>query len=171
MAVGEHLTYARDFFRLDYPAEWLVRENRPVGVTEFYHPAAHTGHTGVYPPGVALMTLPETGMDLELLLRTGVFFLTRDLQGPTVERLGEQPGDGGDELTWRRLLVRGRAPVARTGTGGVPGVPIYHDIVKRVALARPGPGVLVLALFGLAGAIAPLDEDFETLRRSVRVTR
>jgi len=167
MAVGEHLTYALDFFRLDYPVEWIVRENRPVGVTEFYHPAAHAA---AYPPGVALMTLPETGMALELLLRTGLFFLTRDLQGPTIERLGEQRED---ELTWRRVLVRGHVPapqgatvVADTGRSA-PAL----DIVKRVALARPGPGVLVLALFGPIDAIMPLDGAFETLRRSVRVTR
>jgi len=166
MAVGEHLTYARDFFRLDYPAEWIVRENRPVGVTEFYHPAAHAA---AYAPGVALMTLPETGMALDLLLRTGLFFLTRDLQCPTIERLGEQQED---ELTWRRVLVRGRVPAphgvtAMAGTGcSAPAL----DIVKRVALARPGPGVLVLALFGPADAMAPLDGAFETLRRSVRIT-
>ena len=168
MAVGEHLTYARDFLRLDYPAEWLVRENRPVGVTEFYHPAAHAH---AYPPGVALMTLPETGMALEPLLRTGVFFLTRDLHGPSIERLGEQQDD---ELTWHRVLVRGRAPrpaLAAGATSPPVTAPAHVDIVKRAALTRPGPGVLVLALFGPADAIAPLDGAFETLRRSVRVIR
>ena len=167
MAVGEHLTYSRDFFRLDYPAEWAVRENRPVGVTEFYHPAAHTA---AYPPGVALMTIPETGMALEPLLRTGLFFLTRDLQTPTIERLGEQREDE-DGLTWHRVLVRGRAPAPRADLRGDMPAPLYLDIVKRVALARPGPGVLVLALFGPAGAIAPLDSAFEALRRSVRIGR
>ena len=158
MAVGEHVTYARGFFRLDYPAEWFVRENRPVGVTEFYHPAARTA---AYPAGVALMTLPETGMALEPLLRTGLFFLTRDMQGPIIERLGEQrEGD----FAWYRLLVRGRAPLPGADDGRA-----YLDIVKRVALVRPGPGVLVLALFGPADAIAPLDGAFETLRRSVRL--
>ncbi len=160
MAVNDYVTYTRDFFRLDYPAEWLVRENRPVGVTEFYHPAAHAA---VYPAGVALMTLPETGMALELLLRTGLFFLTRDMQGPVIERLGEQRED---DVAWYRLLVRGRAPLPR----GSDAVHEYLDIVKRVALVRPGPGVLVLALFGPADAIAPLDGAFETLRRSVRLT-
>ncbi len=162
MAVSEHLTYTRDFFRLDYPAEWFVRENRPVGVTEFYHPAAHAA---AYPAGVALMTLPETGMALEPLLRTGLFFLTRDMQGPVIERLGEQRED---DFAWCRLLVRGRAPLPRGGGAGAGHE--YLDIVKRVALVRPGPGVLVLALFGPADAIAPLDGAFETLRRSVRLT-
>jgi hypothetical protein len=161
MAVSDYVTYARDFFRLDYPAEWLVRENRPVGVTEFYHPAAHAA---AYPAGVALMTLPETGMALEPLLRTGLFFLTRDMQGPIIERLGEQREDG---FAWYRLLVRGHAPLPRSGAVTAHE---YLDIVKRVALVRPGPGVLVLALFGPADAIAPLDGAFETLRRSVRLT-
>src|SRR5579875_1441392 len=105
MAVGEHLTYERDSFRLDYPAEWVVHENRPVGVTEFYRPGAHAA---AYPAGVALMTIPETGMALAPLIRTGLFFLTRDLHGPTIERLDDQQGD---ELTWLRLLIRGRAPL------------------------------------------------------------
>ena len=161
MAISEHVTYARDFFRLDYPAEWLVHENRPVGVTEFYHPAAHAA---AYPAGVALMTIPETGMALEPLLRTGLFFLTRDMQGPIIERLGEQREGA---FAWYRLLVRGRAPLSQSGAGAEHE---YLDIVKRVALVRPGPGVLVLALFGPADAIAPLDGAFETLRRSVRLT-
>ncbi len=168
MAVSEHLTYTRDFLRLDYPVEWIVRENRPVGVTEFYHPVAHTA---AYPPGVALMTIPETGMALESLLRTGVFFLTRDLHGPTIERLGEQQDN---DLTWHRVLVRGRAPgpAARAGVTGPPAtMPAHLDIVKRVALARPGPGVLVLALFGPADALAPLEGVFEDVRRSVRIVR
>src|SRR5579884_2019877 len=76
MAVGEFVTYERDFFRLDYPAAWSVRENRLLGVTDFHLPDERAGS---YPPGIALMTLPETGMPLEQLLRSGIFFLMRDL--------------------------------------------------------------------------------------------
>ena len=159
MAVGEHLTYQRDSFRFDYPAEWIVHENRPVGVTEFYHPGARAA---AYPPCVALMTIPETGMALAPLLRTGLFFLTRDLHSPTIKRLGDQQED---ELTWYRLLVRGRAPLPVGST------PEYLDVVKHVALARPGSRVLVLALFGAADETAPFEGAFEALRRSVRVVR
>ena len=112
-------------------------------------------------------------MALEPLLRTGVFFLTRDLHGPTIERLGEQQDD---DLTWHRMLVRGRVPgpvhATEAGAASAPvTAPARLDIVKRVALARPGPGVLVLALFGPADALAPLDGVFEDVRRSVRIVR
>lgn len=156
MAVGEPATYARAFFRLDYPAGWRVRENALLGMTEFHVSAADPN---AYEPGIALITIPETGMDLDPLLRTGLFLITRDLDNPSIDRLAAQPLGA---LTWHRLLVRGYAPPLSARPSRVP-------IVKQVALSRPGPGVLVLALHGPADEIAPLEPAFETLLRSVRL--
>lgn len=64
-------------------------------------------------------------------------------------------------------MVQGRVP-APLGRGGTPAGESLA-IVKRVALTRPGPAILVLALFGAPDAIAPLDAAFEGLRRSVYV--
>lgn len=161
MALSEYRPAAPDVFHLDRPAGWTVRACRSVGVTEFYHPTA-PGAT--YPPGIAVMTLPETGLALDVLLRTGLFFLTHDLRQPTIERLGEQREQ---RLTWCRLVVQGRVP-APLGRGGTPAGESLA-IVKRVALTRPGPAILVLALFGAPDAITPLDAAFEGLRRSVYV--
>jgi hypothetical protein len=158
MAIGEFVTYERDFLRLYYPLSWTVRENRLVGLTEFCPPVDSPGS---YPAGIALMTLPETGMALEPLLRTGIFFLVRDLDAPTVERLGEQRIGG---LDWYRLLVQGRATA-------LPGGGPHLHVTKQVALSRPGPGVLVLALYGPSEKIEPLIPDFETVQRSVQIRR
>lgn len=156
MAVGEFVTYARDFFRLDHPAAWSVRENRLLGLTDF---GLRDDRAGSYPPGIALMTLPETGMPLEQLLRSGIFFLMRDLDSPSVERLSDSDVDG---VAWYHLRVQGRA-TALPGGG-----PSLH-VTKHVALCRPGSGVLVLALYGPTETIEPLMPDFETLQRSVRI--
>lgn len=158
MAIGEFVTYARDFFRLDYPSAWSVRENRLVGLTDF---GLSDDRAGAYPPGIALMTLPETGMPLEQLLRSGIFFLMRDLDAPAVEHLGERrEGD----LQWYRLQVQGRATA-------LPGGGSHLHVTKHVALCRPGPGVLALALYGPTETIEPLMADFEMLQRSVRIAR
>ena len=161
MAIGEDRPSARDVFHLDRPAGWTVRACRSVGVTEFYPP---TAHVAAYPPGIAMMTLPETGLALEVLLRTGLFFLTHDLRQPTIERLDVQREQ---DLTWHRLVVRGRVLVPFGGSETRAGEPLA--IVKRVALTRPGSAILVLALFGAPAAIAPLDAAFEGLRRAVDV--
>lgn len=158
MAVGEFVTYERDFFRLDYPSAWSVRENRLLGVTDFHLP---DDRAGSYPPGIALMTLPETGMPLEQLLRSGIFFLMRDLDAPAVERLDDQQVES---ITWYRLRVQGRA-TALPGGG-----PTLH-VTKHVALCRPGPGVLALALYGPTETIEPLMADFEAVQRSVHIVR
>lgn len=158
MTIGEYVTYTRDFFRLDYPATWYVRENRLVGLTDFCPP---DDGPGSYPPGIALMTVPETGMSLETLLRTGIFFLMRDLDAPSVEHLGEQTSG---DLTWRHLSVQGRAAV-------LPGAGSHLHVTKRVALSRPGPSVLALALYGPTETIESLVPDFERLRQSVRLVR
>ena len=158
MTIGEYATYARDFFELDYPAAWSVRENRLVGLTDFCPP---DDGAGSYPPGIALMTVPETGMSLEAILRTGIFFLIRDLGTPAVERLDDQPlGD----MTWHHLVVQGRAAV-------LPGGGSHLHVTKRVALSRPGPGVLVLALYGPTETIESLAPDFERLQQSIRILR
>lgn len=155
MAVGEFLTYTRDFFRLAYPADWTVHENRLVGMTVFAPP----DDGSAYAAGVALMTLPETGVSLETLLRTGLFFLTRDLAGPAVEHVGEQrEGD----MAWYHLFVRGRAAV-QSGEA-----PLLH-VTKHVTLCRPGPGVLALALHGPTERIEVLEGTFASLRRSVQI--
>ena len=158
MAIGEYVTYARDFLRLDYPGSWSVRENRLVGLTDF-RPTADGG--GSYPAGIALMLLPETNVELETLLRTGTFFLIRDLDAPSVERLGQQRAGA---LDWHRLSVQGRA-TALPGGG-----PRLH-VTKHVAVSRPGPGVVVLALYGPSETIEPLVPDFEMLQRSARIDR
>jgi len=108
-----------------------------VGVTEF-----------CLPTGIAVMTLPETCLALDVLLRTVLFFLTHDLRQPTIDRLDAQRAQN---LTWRHLVVQGLVPAplvpAPHGPGGTrAGKPLA--IVKRVALTRPGPAILVLALFG-----------------------
>lgn len=164
MAVGEFTTYARDYFHLSYPAGWTVRENRPIGLTEFWpHDALSVKPTLPYPPGIALITLAETGMALDPLLRTGLYFITRDLRAPSIERTGTQ--DGG-LLTWTRLLIRGHVTLSSSGNGER-----RIDVVKRVALCRPGPGVLVLALFGTADDISPLEGAFDAVLASVEVDR
>lgn len=158
MAIGEFVTYARDFFRLAYPATWSVHENRLVGLTDFWPP--HDG-AGSYPAGIALMTLPETGISLDQLLRTGIFLLMRDLDAPSVQRLAaHHEGD----LEWYRLLVQGRA-------SALPGGGPHLHITKHVALSRPGPGVLVFALYGPTETIEPLMPDFEMLLRSVDIVQ
>ena len=158
MTVGECTTYARDYFRLEYPVDWVVRENRLVGLTDFCPPG---NHGASYPPGIALITIPETGMPLDVLLRTGLFFLTRDLDSPAVERMGElQEG----RLAWYHLNVRGRSiPLPRET--------VRVHVVKRVALCRPGPGVLALALYGPLESIEPLQPAFDALRRSLEIVR
>jgi len=158
MAVGEYIPYARDFFRLAYPAGWTVRENRPVGMTHF---APRGADVDPYPSGIALITLPETGMALEPLIRTGLFLITRDLSAPSIERTGEQREGG---LEWSRILVRGRAMAANRVSAPL-------DVTKHVALARPGPGVLVLELYGPAASVGTLEETFESVRRSVETVR
>lgn len=158
MAIGEFITYARDYLRLAYPASWTVRENRLVGLTDFC-PAVDSA--GSYPVGIALMTLPETGMALEPLLRSGIFFLVRDLDAPAVERLGEQRNG---DLDWHRLVVQGRATA-------LPGGGPHLHVTKHVALSRPGPGVLVLALYGPSESIERLIPDFEAMQQSVQITR
>ncbi len=162
MAVGEFTRYARDYFHLSYPTGWTVRENRPVGLTEFWPPSASSGSPAPpYRPGIALITLAETGMALDPLLRTGLYFITRDLRTPAVERTGVQ-GDG--PLAWTRLLVRGQAAPSSLGGGDR-----RIDVVKRVAVSRPGPSVLVLALFGMADDIKPLEGTFDAVLASVEV--
>ncbi len=158
MAIGEFLTYARDFLRLDYPSSWTIRENRLVGLTDFTLPIPSAGS---YPVGISLMTLPETGMALEPLLRSGTFFLMRDLDGPTVERHDSLTSG---ELEWHCLTVRGRA-------AALPGAGQHLHITKHVAVSRAGPGVLVLALYGPSEAIEPLQTEFAALRQSVRIVR
>lgn len=158
MAVGEFVTYARDFFRLDYPADWTVHENRLVGITDFSPPG---DDASAYAAGIALMTIPETGMSLEALLRTGLFFLTRDLTALSVEHIGERP-DG--EIEWYHLCVRGRAAL-RSGEA-----PRLH-VTKHVVLCRPGPGVLAFALHGPTERIELLEGAFASLRRSVQIMR
>ena len=157
MTIGEAVTYERDFFRLDFPGAWTVRENRLVGLTDF----CPRDDGGSYPAGIGLMTVPETGMSLEMLLRTGLFFLTRDLDSPSVERLGDRH-EG--ELPWHRLRVQGRATA-------LPGGGPHLHVTKHVAVSRPGPGVIVLALYGPTETIEPLMRDFEVLQRSVHVIR
>jgi hypothetical protein len=152
------MTYARDYFQLDYPAAWSVRENRLVGLTDFSPP---DDGAGSYPPGIALMSLPETGMSLETLLRTGIFFLLRDLDAPSVERLGQQRAGA---LDWCCLSVQGRATA-------LPGGGPHLHVTKRVALSRPGPGVLVLALYGPTETIEALVPDFEQMQQSARIIR
>jgi hypothetical protein len=158
MAIGEFVTYARDFFRLAYPATWSVHENRLVGLTDFWPP--HDG-AGSYPAGIALMTLPETGISLDQLLRTGIFLLMRDLDAPSVQRLGAHHEGA---LEWYRLFVQGRA-------SALPGGGPHLHITKHVALSRPGPGVLVLALYGPTETIEPLMPDFEMLLRSIDIVQ
>ena len=158
MAIGEFVTYARDFFRLAYPASWSVHENRLVGLTDFWSPQDGAGS---YPAGIALMTLPETGTPLDQLLRTGIFLLMRDLDAPTVQRLGERRAG---DLEWYRLFVQGRASA---WPGGGP----HLHVTKHVALSRPGPGVLVLALYGPTETIEPLLPEFEMLLRSVDIVQ
>jgi hypothetical protein len=156
MAIGEFVTYARDFFRLAYPATWSVHENRLVGLTDFCAPSDGARS---YPAGIALMTLPETGMPLEQLLRMGIFLLLRDLDTPSVQRLGEQRAG---DLAWYRLCAQGRA-------SALPGGGPHLHVTKHVALSRPGPGVLVLALYGPTETIELLLPDFEMLLRSVDI--
>jgi len=175
MMAAEPVSYQRDFFRLSYPMGWSVRET-PLGLTEFRPADAAGGSSAPYPSGIALITIAETGMALEPLLRTGLYFITRDLRSPAIERLGEQraPGDDGDDddgdgLSWYRLLVRGRA--ASMQPHGAGEAPSSLDVVKRVALSRPGPGVLVLALYGPSSGIDVLGAVFESLLRSVRIVR
>jgi hypothetical protein len=158
VAIDSFLTYTRDFLHLDYPASWSVRENRLVGLTDFC-PSSHL--SGAYPAGIALMTLPETGMDHEAMLRTGIFFLVRDLDAPTVDRLGEQHIG---YLDWYHLIVQGRALASPEGR-------TYLHVTKRVALSRPGPGIVALALYGPTETIELLDPAFEQLQQSVRIVR
>jgi len=162
MAIAAFTKYARDYFHLSYPTGWTVRENRPVGLTEFWPPDEPGARPAPpYHPGIALITLAETGMALDPLLRTGLYFITRDLRTPSVERTGVQ-GDG--PLAWTRLLVRGQAASPSLGVDGR-----RIDVVKRVAVSRPGPGVLVLALFGMADDIKPLEGAFDAVLASVEV--
>lgn len=158
MAVGECLTYARGFFRLAYPAEWTVRENRLVGITDFSPPA---DTASAYAAGIALVTIPETGTPLEELLRPGIFLLTRDLANLSVEHLGQQREGA---LEWYHLLVRGRSAV-------LPGEAPHLHVTKHVALCRPGPGVLTLALHGPTERIEVLEETFTAMRRSVQISQ
>ncbi len=168
---AELVPYGRDFFRLSYPAGWSVRET-PLGLTEFRPSGAVGGSSPSYPSGIALITIAETGMPLEPLLRTGLYFITRDLRSPAIARLGEHhaPGDDdGDGLSWYRLLVRGRAASTQPHGDGAAAAP--PDVVKHVALSRPGPGVLVLALYGPSSGIDALGDVFEALLHSVRIVR
>jgi hypothetical protein len=156
VAIDASLTYVRNFLRLDYPASWTVRENRLIGLTDF---CPSSDLSGAYPAGIALMTLPETGMDHEALLRTGMFFLVRDIDAPTVDRLGERHVG---HLNWYHLVVQGRAP----GSSG--GKNCLH-VTKRVAISRPGPGVVTLALYGPTEMTELLGPAFEQLQQSVRI--
>jgi hypothetical protein len=89
----------------------------------------------------------------------GIFLLLRDLDTPSVQRLGEQRAG---ELAWYRLFAQGRASA---WPGGGP----HLHVTKHVALSRPGPGVLVLALYGPTETIELLLPDFEMLLRSVDI--
>jgi hypothetical protein len=158
VAIDASLTYSRDFLCLDYPASWSVRQNRLIGLTDF---CPSSDLSGAYPAGIALMTLPETGMDHEALLRTGMFFLVRDLDAPTVDRLGERRVG---HLDWYHLVVQGRALVSPGGRNCL-------HVTKRVALSRPGPGVVTLALYGPTEMTELLVPAFEQLLQSVRIVR
>lgn len=149
--------YVRDPFHLDLPAGWTPRDAGPLGVTYICPPIDDDIW---YPSGIALMTLPETGMPLESLLRTGVFLITRDLENVAIQKATDQ---GEAPLRWERLLVHGRLP-APDATDG-----LSLKVEKRVAVTRPGESILVLALYGETTRIARLEETFETLRRSVRL--
>ena len=151
MSIGESLPYTREFFHLEYPAEWTVREQQPLGEAYF---SKLSPSMEPYREGIALISLPATTMPIDKLVRTGLFFITRDLDHLSVEHTD---GIRDGSLAWHTVIVRGKA---QSESGLV-------DVKKFVVLSPTENGVIVLAAYGTERGMEAIRPTFDTMRRSV----